>query len=112
MWNDARIKALNSPAVAAALPERPIFVITVTIGNAMNELTTTALSASVPKFAAQVRYVQLLFHMRLLILGSWHSDLLRLDPTLCRWVLARWSRTQSRPPTGQCKPIRSRRLQL
>jgi hypothetical protein len=74
MWNDAQIKALNSPTVAAALPERPIFVITVTIGNAMNELTTTALNASVPRFATQVRYVRLLFHMRLLILALWHSN--------------------------------------
>jgi ABC-type phosphate transport system substrate-binding protein len=54
MWDDDRIKALNSPQVAAALPSRPIIVLTQSAVSAVTTLFTTALSAKVPAFAAQV----------------------------------------------------------
>jgi phosphate transport system substrate-binding protein len=54
LWNDTRIKALNSPAVADALPGKPIVVITQTTSSAITQLFTTMLSAKVPAFAEQV----------------------------------------------------------
>jgi ABC-type phosphate transport system substrate-binding protein len=54
MWDDDRIKALNSPQVAAALPSQPIIVITQSMVSAVTSVFTTVLSAKVPAFAAQV----------------------------------------------------------
>jgi ABC-type phosphate transport system substrate-binding protein len=53
-WNDARIKAINSPAVANALPAKSIVVVTQTTSSAITQLFTTMLSAKVAAFAAQV----------------------------------------------------------
>jgi phosphate transport system substrate-binding protein len=55
MWNDPRIKAINSPEVADALPEQAITVITQSISSAITQLLTEMLSAVVPRFAATVR---------------------------------------------------------
>jgi ABC-type phosphate transport system substrate-binding protein len=51
VWNDARIKATNSPEVAAALPLQAIVVIT-EADNAsdMAVLVTGVLSSAVPEF--------------------------------------------------------------
>ena len=54
MWNDARIKAINSPEVAAALPAQPITVITSSDSSAPEQLFTYMLSAEVPEFNATV----------------------------------------------------------
>jgi hypothetical protein len=55
LWNDTRIKNLNSPEVAAALPSRPIIVITQSSATGLTNLFTTVLDAMVPDFAARVR---------------------------------------------------------
>jgi len=54
MWDDDRIKALNSPQVAAALPSTPIIVVTQSLATVITTLFTRVLSAKVPAFAAQV----------------------------------------------------------
>jgi ABC-type phosphate transport system substrate-binding protein len=54
MWNDPRIQALNSAEVVAALPSQPIVVVTQSIAAGTTSVFTTALSATVPDFAAQV----------------------------------------------------------
>jgi phosphate transport system substrate-binding protein len=53
-WNDARIKAINSPAVANVLPAKSIVVVTQTTSSDITQLFTTMLSAKVAAFAAQV----------------------------------------------------------
>jgi ABC-type phosphate transport system substrate-binding protein len=53
-WDDPRIQALNSAEVVAALPSQPIVVITQSIAVSITSAFTTALSATVPEFAAQV----------------------------------------------------------
>jgi phosphate transport system substrate-binding protein len=53
-WNDARIKAINSPIVANALPAQSIIVVTQTTSSAITQLFTAMLSAQVAAFAAQV----------------------------------------------------------
>jgi hypothetical protein len=55
MWNDQRIKNLNTPEVAALLPAQPIIVITQSIQSAVTRLFTAVLSARVPEFASLVR---------------------------------------------------------
>jgi phosphate transport system substrate-binding protein len=55
MWDDERIKAINSADVAAALPHEPIIVITESIDSAVTQLFTSVLSATVPEFNATVR---------------------------------------------------------
>lgn len=59
MWNDERIKKINSPEVAALLPAKPIMVVTVVIGNALNQLITEVLSAAVDEFKQRVRAASL-----------------------------------------------------
>jgi hypothetical protein len=54
MWNDDRIKALNSIEVVAALPVQPIIVITQSISSSVTQAFTTALNLTVPEFSAQV----------------------------------------------------------
>jgi ABC-type phosphate transport system substrate-binding protein len=54
MWDDERIKALNSDAVVAALPSQPIIVITQSIAAGTTSTFTAVLTATVPDFAAQV----------------------------------------------------------
>jgi hypothetical protein len=54
MWDDARIKALNTPEVAAALPAQAIHVVVQSVETAITQLFTTMLSAVMPKFAVQV----------------------------------------------------------
>jgi phosphate transport system substrate-binding protein len=54
MWDDDRIKALNSPQVVAALPSQPIIVITQSIATGLTSIFTQVLNATVPAFAAQV----------------------------------------------------------
>jgi ABC-type phosphate transport system substrate-binding protein len=50
MWNDQRIKDLNSANVSNALPDEPIVVVTTSAVSARTQLFTTALSRSVPEF--------------------------------------------------------------
>ncbi len=50
MWNDQRIKDLNSANVSNALPDEPIIVVTTSAVSARTQLFTTALSRSVPEF--------------------------------------------------------------
>ncbi|ELR20490.1 phosphate ABC transporter, periplasmic phosphatebinding protein [Acanthamoeba castellanii str. Neff] len=54
MWNDDRIKALNSIEVVAGLPVQPIIVITQSISSSVTQAFTTALNLTVPEFSAQV----------------------------------------------------------
>jgi ABC-type phosphate transport system substrate-binding protein len=54
MWNDDSIKAINTPEVAAALPDQPIIVITQSVVSAVMQAFTTVLNNTVPAFAAQV----------------------------------------------------------
>lgn len=54
MWNDSRIKSINSPVVAALLPAQPIVVVTLSESSAITQLFTYMLNATVPSFAAQV----------------------------------------------------------
>jgi ABC-type phosphate transport system substrate-binding protein len=54
MWDDERIKAINSAVVAAALPHQAIVVITESIDSAVTHLFTSVLSATVPEFNATV----------------------------------------------------------
>jgi ABC-type phosphate transport system substrate-binding protein len=54
MWDDDRIKALNSPQVAAVLPSTPIIVVTQSLATVITTMFTLVLSAKVPAFAAQV----------------------------------------------------------
>ena len=54
MWNDDRIKALNSIEVVTALPVQPIMVITQSISSSVTQAFTTALNLTVPEFSAQV----------------------------------------------------------
>jgi hypothetical protein len=65
MWDDERIKAINSDDVAAALPHEPIIVITESIDSAVTQLFTSVLSATVPEFNATVR--SLVDHQRALL---------------------------------------------
>jgi phosphate transport system substrate-binding protein len=53
-WDDPRIKAINSPAVADLLPAQPIIVVTQTTSSEITQLLTTMLSATVPSFATVV----------------------------------------------------------
>ena len=55
MWNDDRIKALNSIEVVAALPVQPIIVITQSISSSVTQAFTTVLNLTVPEFSAQVQ---------------------------------------------------------
>jgi ABC-type phosphate transport system substrate-binding protein len=54
MWNDSRIKSINSLFVASLLPAQPIVVVTLSESSAITQLFTYALNATVPSFAAQV----------------------------------------------------------
>jgi len=56
MWNDQRIKDLNTAHVAAALPAKPIVVVTQSISSAVTRLFTTLLNATVPDFASAVHH--------------------------------------------------------
>jgi ABC-type phosphate transport system substrate-binding protein len=57
MWNDQRIRNLNTPQVAALLPARHIVVVTQSINSAVTRLFTAALSAQVPEFASTVTHL-------------------------------------------------------
>jgi hypothetical protein len=54
MWNDSRIKAINTAKVAGLLPAQPIVVITLSESSAITQLFTYMLNATVPSFARQV----------------------------------------------------------
>jgi ABC-type phosphate transport system substrate-binding protein len=94
-WNDARIKAINSPVVANALPAKPIVVVTQTTSSAITHLFTTMLSAQVAAFAAQVTQPSFPFAVGALSC-SWSSQSLR------RWARATWLRSR-------CKPVATSR---
>jgi ABC-type phosphate transport system substrate-binding protein len=49
-----RIKALNAPEVANALPSQPIRVVIQSVASAITTLFTTMLNDTVPKFAKRV----------------------------------------------------------
>jgi phosphate transport system substrate-binding protein len=57
MWNDPRIKALNPPSVADALPAQPIIVLMRTYESSVTQIFSTVLSAAVPEFASMVCYI-------------------------------------------------------
>jgi phosphate transport system substrate-binding protein len=88
MWNDPRIKAINSPEVADALPAQAIVVVTQSISSAITQLLTEMLSATVPRFSTSVRSTtsraeSSLSHSRALSVARWALE---------RWCISRWSR--------------------
>jgi phosphate transport system substrate-binding protein len=54
MWNDQRIKDINSAEVAAALPAESIIVLTASSSSSIEQLFTYMLSTQVPEFASEV----------------------------------------------------------
>ncbi len=61
MWDDDRIKAVNTAEVAALLPTKVIYVCLQSTASETTLLFTSVLSAMVPEFAAAVRRPQLMF---------------------------------------------------
>jgi ABC-type phosphate transport system substrate-binding protein len=54
VWNDQRLRNINPPDVAAALPAQPIVVVTLAIGNAVTQLLSSALNATRTEWASRV----------------------------------------------------------
>jgi ABC-type phosphate transport system substrate-binding protein len=55
-WSDTRIRDINSPAVASALPNETITVVIHEVQSAYTQLFTSMLSTMVPEFNETVRY--------------------------------------------------------